>query len=361
MRATRAHALAGLATALVLTAVTVAPSPARAASAQVAALQVALTAVGARPGPIDGITGPRTRAAVRRVQARHHLAVDGIAGPRTRAALGRRGRPALGSRPLRDGMRGWDVAALQFLLHARGYEPSGFDGGFGPNTLGAVRRFQQAAGLTVDGIAGSATLAALRDRTVSSTPSSGSSGTPSGPVRFLRPVPGGIGDGFGYPGGRKHTGLDFPVWTGTPIKAAGVGVVGYAGWNSGGYGNLVVVRHRLGYETWYAHMSRIVASVGQGVSGGTVLGYVGATGHTTGPHLHFEVRHFGTPIDPVPYLLDAVAAGASSGRRTGGAAGRDATGPRRPSGGAPLICRPNADARITRDTDPPFARIDRCP
>lgn len=360
MRATRAHALAGLATALVLTAVTVAPSPARAASAQVAALQVALTAVGAHPGPIDGMTGPRTRAAVRRLQSRHRLAVDGVAGPRTRAALGRRGRPALGSRPLRSGMRGWDVAALQFLLHTRGYEPSGFDGGFGPHTRGAVRSFQGAAGLTVDGVAGPATLAALRNRTVSSsTPSTGSSSSPTGPVRFLRPVPGGIGDGFGYPGGRKHTGLDFPVWTGTPIKAAGVGVVGYAGWNSGGYGNLVVVRHRLGYETWYAHMSRIAASVGQGVSGGTVLGYVGSTGHTTGPHLHFEVRRFGTPIDPVPYLLDAVAARGSSTPGSGGAAGRDTNGPRR-SGGAALVCRPNADARLAPDLDPPTARIDHC-
>jgi peptidoglycan hydrolase-like protein with peptidoglycan-binding domain len=355
MRATRAHALAGLATTwLLLAAATIAPSPARAASAQVAALQVALTAVGAHPGPIDGMTGPRTRAAVRRVQARHRLAVDGVAGPRTRAALGRRGRPRLGSRPLHSGMRGWDVAALQFLLHTRGYEPSGFDGGFGPNTDEAVRGFQGAAGLTEDGVAGPATLAALRNRSVStSTPSSGSSSTPTGPVRFLRPVPGGIGDGFGYPGGRKHTGLDMPVWSGTPIRAAGVGVVGFAGWNDGGYGNLVVVRHRLGYETWYAHMSRIVASVGEGVNGGTLLGYVGATGHTTGPHLHFEVRHFGTPIDPVPYLLDAVAARAGSGS-SGGAGSAGDRDERR------LRCRINADARLAPDLDPATARIDHC-
>jgi murein DD-endopeptidase MepM/ murein hydrolase activator NlpD len=314
--------------------------PVRAASAETAALQVALGAVGTRPGPVDGITGPRTRSAIRRFQARRHLAVDGIAGPRTRRALGRRGRPSLGSRPLRSGLAGWDVAALQFLLSSRGYGPGGFDGGFGSRTLDAVQRFQRAAGLSVDGVAGPSTLGALRHRRLAVS-------SPDGPVSFLRPVPGPIGDGFGFPGGRRHTGLDFPVWAGTPIGAAGRGIVGFAGFNSGGYGNLVVVRHRLGYETWYAHMSSIAASVGQAVAGGSVLGHVGSTGRTTGPHLHFEVRRFGTPIDPTPLLLTALSAGRRGGVATGGA--------------RPLTCRPNADARRTADADPPFARLDRCP
>ncbi|HST38341.1 MAG TPA: peptidoglycan-binding protein [Conexibacter sp.] len=333
------------------------PASAQAGSAQVAALQVGLRAVGISPGPVDGITGPRTRTAVRRLQARRHLAVDGVVGPQTRRALGRRGRPSLGSRPLRSGLTGWDVAALQFLLHGRGYEPSGFDGAFGPNTLRAVQRFQGAAGLSVDGVAGPATLAALRNRNLTAAPT-GSDGVPTGAVAFLRPVAGAIGDGFGYPGGRKHTGLDFPASTGTPIGAAGRGIVGFAGWNSGGYGNLVVVRHRLGYETWYAHMSRIGVSVGQAVAGGSVLGWVGSTGHTTGPHVHFEVRLFGTPIDPVPRLLNAVSA---SGRRRGSRGGAAPRGDARPGGARPLSCRPNADARITRDTDPPVARFGRCP
>ncbi|MBB4665135.1 peptidoglycan-binding protein [Conexibacter arvalis] len=344
----------------ILAAAATAPQPARAASAQVAALQVALRAVGLSPGPVDGITGPRTQAATRRFQARHHLAADGIAGPRTRRALGRRGRPSLGSRPLRSGHRGWDVAALQFLLHSRGYGPGGFDGGFGPNTSAAVVRFQRAAGLATDGVAGQATLAALRTRRLAaSTPSSGA---PSGPVRFLRPVPGGIGDGFGFVGGRRHTGIDLPVGFGTPIGAGGVGTVGYAGWNSGGYGNLVVIRHRLGFESWYAHLSRIAVSVGQPVAGGTVIGWVGSTGRSTGPHLHFEVRRFGTPIDPVPYLLSAVSARAAAAG-PGGAPDRGAerADDRRTGGARPLVCPPNADARPTRDTDPPFARIDRCP
>jgi murein DD-endopeptidase MepM/ murein hydrolase activator NlpD len=297
---------------------------------------VALRALHLSPGPIDGVTGPRTRGAIRRFQRRAHLAVDGIAGTRTRRALGRRGRPLLGARALRTGRRGWDVAALQFLLHSRGFGPGAFDGGFGPNTASAVRRFQRAAGLSVDGIAGPSTLSALRHRSLSS----GSSGTPSGPVRFLRPISGRITEGFGVlRPGHRHTGVDIPASSGTPIRAAGVGVVSFAGWNSGGYGYLVVIRHRLGFESWYAHMSRVVASVGQSVTGGSLIGYVGSTGHSTGPHLHFEVRLFGTPIDPVPRLLSAVA----SRTRARGA------------------CRPNGDAWGTRDADPATARLDRCP
>jgi murein DD-endopeptidase MepM/ murein hydrolase activator NlpD len=128
-------------------------------------------------------------------------------------------------------------------------------------------------------------------------------------VRFLRPVPGAIGDGFGYPGGRRHDGVDFPEPYGTPIGAAGVGTVTFAGWNSGGYGNLTVIQHRLGYQTWYAHQSSILVHVGQHVAGGTKIGRVGSTGHSTGPHLHFEVRHNGVPVNPVPYLLSRTSLG----------------------------------------------------
>jgi murein DD-endopeptidase MepM/ murein hydrolase activator NlpD len=76
-----------------------------------------------------------------------------------------------------------------------------------------------------------------------------------------------------------------------------------AGYNAFGYGNLVIVTHRLGFESWYAHLSSISVVRGQSVSGGVVIGRVGSTGHSTGPHLHFEVRRNGTPIDPVPLLL----------------------------------------------------------
>jgi murein DD-endopeptidase MepM/ murein hydrolase activator NlpD len=332
MRTTRLGVVLALAGALI---VSLPAGSAKAANADVAALQIMMRWRGLYPHPVDGITGPWTRRAVSAFQRRNGLAVDGIAGPRTRGALGRWGRPSLGTRLLRRGKRGWDVAALQFLLKVRGFGQGGLDGVFGPNTDLAVQRFQRAARLAVDGVAGPLTLRALRRRQVSAAP--------SGPVRFLRPVTGPIGDRFGWVGGRRHTGLDFPKPMGAPVGASGVGVVGFAGWNSGGYGYLVVVRHRLGFETWYAHLSRITVGPGQTVEGGSRIGYIGSSGRSTGPHLHFEVRRFGTPIDPVPYLLDGVAARAQKGRSRS------------------LACPPSADARRTRDTDPPFARIDRCP
>ena len=329
--------------AIVATVAAVAPAErAMAASAKVAALQEAMRDLGLYPHPIDGIAGPWTRHAVRVFQRRRHLSVDGIAGPHTRRALGRRGKPRLGHRLMHGGDRGWDVAALQFLLKSRGFGPGGVDGVFGPNTSAAVRGFQRAARLAVDGVAGRATLRALRHKQLEAGP--------SGPVRFLRPVRGSIGDGFGYPGGRRHTGVDFPAPMGSPIGAAGRGIVGFAGWNSGGYGNLVVVRHRRGYETWYAHLSRIAAFTGETVVGGSRIGYVGSTGRSTGPHLHFEVRHFGTPIDPVPLLLAETAV-----------RGAVAGAPLAPDTGAALVCPPNADVRSSRDVEPPRARFGRCP
>jgi hypothetical protein len=104
-----------------------------------------------------------------------------------------------------------------------------------------------------------------------------------------------------------HTGQDFPAPTGTPVMAAGSGVVTLAGW-SGSYGNLVRILHAEGVATWYAHLSRLDTNTGDRVRAGDVIGLVGATGNTTGPHLHLEVRigatptKSGTPIDPLPWL-----------------------------------------------------------
>jgi peptidoglycan hydrolase-like protein with peptidoglycan-binding domain len=279
--------------------------PAHAASANTAALQVALRGLHLYGGSVDGVTGPATRRAIRRLQRRRGLPVDGIAGRRTLRALGRRGRPVLGSRVIRRGRRGWDVAALQFLLRKHGCRPGGVDGGFGRGTAAALRRCQRAFGLRADGIAGPATIRTLRTgrrrRAVRLVRVRSSS--PTGPVRFLRPVAAPITDGFGRRWGRPHQGLDFPAPAGTPVTAAGRGVVRSAGWSSGGYGNLVVVTHRLGFETWYAHLRSVAVRAGQPVDGTTVIGAVGSTGHSTGPHLHFESRLNGTPVDPMPRLL----------------------------------------------------------
>jgi peptidoglycan hydrolase-like protein with peptidoglycan-binding domain len=295
-----------------LTALALTPA-AHAASANTAALQVALKAVHRYHGAIDGIKGPGTKNALKSFQRRHRLTPDGIAGPATRRALGRRGSPLLGSRVMHTGNRGWDVAALQFMLRRRGYSPGTIDGGYGPFTATTVRRFQLAAGLHTDGMAGRTTLRALahgtRRRSSSgggSHSSNGPASTPTGPVRFLRPLNVPIGEGFGYPpghGGARHDGVDFPAAMGTSVGAAGVGTVISAGWNSGGYGNLMIIQHRLGYQTWYAHLSGFAVGVGASVSGGVKIAYVGSTGHSTGPHLHFEVRHNGVPVNPVPLLL----------------------------------------------------------
>jgi peptidoglycan hydrolase-like protein with peptidoglycan-binding domain len=280
------------------------PGGADASSARVAALQAALKYRGLYPIAVDGMRGPFTTRGVRRFQRRRNLLVDGIAGPQTKRAL--RARP-LGARMLHKGNRGWDVAALQFRLQKHGFPPGGVDGVFGPGTRLAVINFQSANGLGADGIAGPATVAALRGRGSSSTTPTT---VPVGAVRFYRPVPGPIGDRFGAPraGGRTHAGIDFPVAYGTRVGAAGVGTTIFAGWNNGGYGNLVVIQHRDGYTTWYAHLSSITTWVGEHVSGGTRIGYVGSTGYSTGPHLHFEVRKWNTPVDPMPYMLSSTAA-----------------------------------------------------
>jgi murein DD-endopeptidase MepM/ murein hydrolase activator NlpD len=265
-------------------------SPAQAASPDSAALQVALRALGLYDGTVDGIAGPATREAVRRFQARRGLAVDGIAGPRTRRALGRRGRPRLGSRPLRAPARGWDVAGLQFLLAAHGFPSGEVDGGLGPRTSAALVSFQGWAGLTADGVAGPATLGAL------------GRAPPRSPLRFASPLAVPYGDRFGPRGNRFHTGLDLPAPTGTPVAAAGRGCVESAGRTSGGYGRLVVIRHRSGMTSWYAHLSRISVRPGACVVAGTRIGRVGSSGRATGPHLHFELRLRGAAIDPLTGL-----------------------------------------------------------
>jgi murein DD-endopeptidase MepM/ murein hydrolase activator NlpD len=300
--------------------------------AKVAALQAALKTLHLYRGHVDGIEGPLTRRALTAFQRRRGLRADGILGPQTRRALGWRGRPGLGSRVLRIGNRGWDVAALQFLLQRAGHGPGRADGLFGPLTHGAVLRAQRAAGVAVDGLAGPATIGSLRHGAES----------PGGPVRFLRPVAGPIGDGFGAPRStHRHQGIDFPVPYGTRVGAAGVGTTIYAGYNYGGFGNLVVIQHRLGFTTWYAHLASITSWVGERVVGGTRIGYVGSTGASTGPHLHFEVRRYDTPIDPAPLMLTAVALRSSApGRgRSYEECGDDRRGPRRSPSGSDWIAR----------------------
>ena len=122
-----------------------------------------------------------------------------------------------------------------------------------------------------------------------------------GSGRFIWPVNGTFTSPFGYRWGRLHAGIDIAVPEGTPLRAADGGTVAIAGW-TGGYGNYTCVNHGGGVSTCYGHQSRIAVSVGQSVSQGQVIGYSGNTGNSTGPHLHFEVRIGGNPVDPMGYL-----------------------------------------------------------
>jgi murein DD-endopeptidase MepM/ murein hydrolase activator NlpD len=124
--------------------------------------------------------------------------------------------------------------------------------------------------------------------------------TPSA-AGLIWPVSGPVVSPFGYRWGRLHAGIDIAVAYGTPIHAAAAGTVVLAGWVSG-YGNYTCIDHGGGLATCYAHQSSYAVSQGAAVGQGQVIGYVGCTGHCFGPHLHFEVRINGTPVDPLGYL-----------------------------------------------------------
>jgi murein DD-endopeptidase MepM/ murein hydrolase activator NlpD len=124
--------------------------------------------------------------------------------------------------------------------------------------------------------------------------------TPSA-AGFIWPVNGPVTSPFGMRWGRMHEGIDIGAASGSPIRAAAAGRVVYSGWMSG-YGNLVAIDHGGGISTAYGHQSSIAVGNGQLVSQGQTIGYVGCTGHCFGPHLHFEVRINGTPVDPLGYL-----------------------------------------------------------
>ena len=144
---------------------------------------------------------------------------------------------------------------------------------------------------------------AIGDRIRAAQAQHGSSGAASTPSAsgLAWPVGGPVTSPFGWRWGRLHQGIDIAASTGTPIHAAAAGTVIYCGWEDG-YGNFVVIDHGGNLATAYGHQSAIAVACGQSVAQGQVIGYVGSTGHSTGPHLHFEVRVDGNPVDPMGYL-----------------------------------------------------------
>ena len=131
------------------------------------------------------------------------------------------------------------------------------------------------------------------------TPVAAKPATPK--VKWARPNVGRLTSGYKWRWGRMHTGIDIAGPYGSPVRSVGAGTVQSAGYE-GGYGKLVKVRHDDGTVTYYAHNSRLLVSAGERVDAGEVIAAEGSTGHSTGPHVHFEVRINGNPVNPIPWL-----------------------------------------------------------
>lgn len=122
------------------------------------------------------------------------------------------------------------------------------------------------------------------------------------PISFQKPIRATITSRFGSRWGTTHKGLDFGAATGTPIKAAAEGTVTFSGWNSGGFGYLVIISHGNGVQTYYGHCSELNCKVGDYVYPGTVISKVGNTGDSYGSHLHFEIRVNDVAYNPEYYI-----------------------------------------------------------
>jgi murein DD-endopeptidase MepM/ murein hydrolase activator NlpD len=168
------------------------------------------------------------------------------------------------------------------------------------SVLASVRSNRHKAEEDVEAMAAQSAKLAAQIQASSGGSGGGSTGDGSSSSGFIWPVSGVVTSGFGWRWGRMHEGIDIAAPSGTPIRAAAAGRIIFAGVMSG-YGNITIIDHGNGLATAYAHQSAFALGGGS-VSQGTIIGYVGTTGNSTGPHLHFEVRVNGTPVDPMGYL-----------------------------------------------------------
>jgi murein DD-endopeptidase MepM/ murein hydrolase activator NlpD len=210
---------------------------------------------------------------------------------------------------LQRGSTGSTVAQVQRVLGVAA------DGIFGPVTAGALRDFQTRNGLPRTGKVDSATWLALLKAAVSTPVDATTTAPPTTPTTapaapgtcgglIAAPLHGTVTSPFGD--GRDHPGIDLAAPIGTAVRAAACGRVTFAGTESG-YGKYICVQHSSTFSTCYAHLSVIGVAKGAFVAAGQMIGRVGMTGNTTGPHLHFETRVSGTPENPAPYLAGTTA------------------------------------------------------
>lgn len=224
----------------------------------VAGLQTALAVKGFYRGPIDGIQGPRTTAALRALQRRFGLSKSNLGSRRTLSALGTLGRPRYGTRVLRLGMVGLDVAALQFELRYHGF-PNDERGSFGRHTLLALTRFQRFAGVPPDGAAGRGTYDALAK-------------PPPVAPKLRRPLA--VVERTTAVGNAVELSCPYA----TPVAASMAGTVVFSANRTRGYGYTVVTRDARGFELLYGHLARIDVRNGQRVVPGALIGLAGWTG-----------------------------------------------------------------------------------
>jgi peptidoglycan hydrolase-like protein with peptidoglycan-binding domain len=244
----------------------------------VAGLQTALALKGFYRGRVDGLRGPQTTAALRALQRQFRLPSSNLIDRRTRSALGALGRPRYGTRTLRRGRVGLDVAALQFELRYHGF-PAPATGYFAQRTLLALERFQRFAGLRADGVAGRATYAALAK-------------PPPVAPKLRPPLP------LNQRARRIGNAVEIACPYATAVAASIGGKVIFAANRPRGYGYTVITRDADGLELLYAHLARIDVSVGQRLVSGAMVGLAGWTGKKRPEtSLRLELRLRGARLD----------------------------------------------------------------